>query len=260
MRRAYSTLRVVAWLALLIGVIAGFTALGGGRLGGPPLGEPAEWAAWAAGRAPVEVMFALLRLGALGLAWYLLGVSVLGIAVRMVRARRLIAVADVITLPVVRRMLQAALGVSLAGGSLTMNLAGASASEAPPAVEATETSTAAWTWRLTEREVRGEAQPLPSPPSSVPWVARDPAPAPPTAATTLPADQVTQWRVDAGQHFWSIAEHVLRGAWDRQPTDDEIVPYWKELIEENREALADPENPDLIYPGQVFTVPTPPAG
>ena len=39
------------------------------------------------------------------------------------------------------------------------------------------------------------------------------------------------------------------------PSDSEIVPYWRTLIDANQAALADPANPDLVYPGQTFTVP-----
>ena len=60
-----------------------------------------------------------------------------------------------------------------------------------------------------------------------------------------------------GECFWSIADQVLARAWDRAPSDGEIVPYWRTLIETNRAALADPANPDLVYPGQTFTVPPP---
>jgi len=41
------------------------------------------------------------------------------------------------------------------------------------------------------------------------------------------------------------------------PTDAEIVPYWRRLIEANRSELAHRDNPDLIFPAQVFVVPAP---
>jgi nucleoid-associated protein YgaU len=50
---------------------------------------------------------------------------------------------------------------------------------------------------------------------------------------------------------------VLASAWGRPPSDAEIVPYWRQLIEVNRAVLADRDNPDLIFPGQLFTVPAP---
>ena len=54
-----------------------------------------------------------------------------------------------------------------------------------------------------------------------------------------------------------MADQVLRRAWGRAPTDQEIVPYWNRLIAANRATLADPANPDLVYPGQTFTLPAP---
>jgi nucleoid-associated protein YgaU len=74
----------------------------------------------------------------------------------------------------------------------------------------------------------------------------------PTAAAT--ADR---WTVRPGECFWTIAESVLTQAGGRPPTDGEIVPYWQRLIAANRAELAHPENPDLIFPGQVFQVPAP---
>ena len=52
-----------------------------------------------------------------------------------------------------------------------------------------------------------------------------------------------------------MAEHVLRDALHREPTDAEVVPYWRELIAANRDRLRDRDNPDLVFPGQVFVLP-----
>ena len=67
-----------------------------------------------------------------------------------------------------------------------------------------------------------------------------------------------QWEVEQGDHFWHIAKTTLEHTWDRTPDDHEIVPYWQQLIDTNRNQLAPPGNPDLIYPGQEFALPTPP--
>ncbi len=61
-----------------------------------------------------------------------------------------------------------------------------------------------------------------------------------------------------GDHFWTVAERVLADAWGRQPTDIELLPYWRAVVETNRSRLADPANPDLLFPGQTLTVPPPP--
>jgi DNA-binding SARP family transcriptional activator/nucleoid-associated protein YgaU len=78
------------------------------------------------------------------------------------------------------------------------------------------------------------------------------------AATPGPAAIPGEVTVEGGDNFWSLAEEQLTTAWGRPPTDAEIVPHWQALVEQNRAALAPPGDPDLIYPGQVFTVPTPP--
>ena len=68
------------------------------------------------------------------------------------------------------------------------------------------------------------------------------------------------WTVEPGQSFWSQSEVVVTGATlasgDRShPHEAEIAAYWLRLIEANRTDLADPANPDLIFPGQVFRLP-----
>ena len=72
-------------------------------------------------------------------------------------------------------------------------------------------------------------------------------------------DQSATWDVAEGDHFWSIAEATLTESWERTPSNDEIVPFWKQLVEANTDRLLPPEDPDLIYPEQEFVVPTPPA-
>jgi nucleoid-associated protein YgaU len=56
-----------------------------------------------------------------------------------------------------------------------------------------------------------------------------------------------------------ITRQVLGQAWGRPATDAEIDPYWRALVAANRSRLPDPDNPDLVYPGEVLTVPPPPA-
>jgi nucleoid-associated protein YgaU len=65
--------------------------------------------------------------------------------------------------------------------------------------------------------------------------------------------------VQPGDHLWRIAERTLAAAWGREPTDAEIDPYWRDLIDLNRKRLRDAANPDRIFPGQVFELPPVPA-
>lgn len=251
---------VVGWLALLVGVLVAFTLLGSGALAPPPVTDPAAWAAWAGQRGATEVVFALLRLGVVAVAWYLLGVSVLGVAVRLLRLTRLVRLADIVTVPAVRRLLQGALGLGLAAAAVT---AGSAAGSGPGATAAAAVVTAAPAGagaevalldgaRLTMRPLgtRGASYAVMrqvGPPSQAPWVQREDA-----------APDRT-WEVRAGEHLWAIAERTLAQAWDRAPTDAETEPYWRELVAHNHDALTDPANPDLVYPGQVFRLPPVPS-
>lgn len=110
---------LLAWVASLVAAVWLFAWLGRGALATPPITDPGALPDWSAGREPVEIVFAGLRLLVLALAWYLLGVTTIGAAARLTRAARLTAVADVLTVPAVRRLLQGALGVGLAATAVT---------------------------------------------------------------------------------------------------------------------------------------------
>lgn len=96
------------------------------------------------------------------------------------------------------------------------------------------------------------ADPRPVPPPPLP---PEPAPTPPTPAPQPSGDPVSTWTVRPGDHLWRIAERTLAEAWAREPTDAEIDPYWRDLIDLNRKRLRDAANPDRIFPGQVFELP-----
>lgn len=80
-------------------------------------------------------------------------------------------------------------------------------------------------------------------------------PPPPAAVHTATGEE---WTVQRDDHFWSIAEQLLTRAWARPPTDAETDPYWRQLVEANRHRLADRDNADLLFVGQVLGVPPPP--
>jgi nucleoid-associated protein YgaU len=244
---------------------------GGGQLAAPPLTDPASWARWASERDPVVAALAIVRALAVGAVWYLLVATVVGGVLRLLRAGRLVTVADRLTVPALRRVLVATAGVTLAAGvNPTLALAG---SAQPDATSVTTTTV-------------GGSRPPPTltmrvlgPDGLAATVAPSVERPPPAAAggaaggagaaaaggagagagATARAVAEPSWTVRPGECFWSIADDVLARAWGRVPSDAEIVPYWRSLIEANRHLLGDRTNEDLIYPGQVFTVPTPPA-
>lgn len=71
------------------------------------------------------------------------------------------------------------------------------------------------------------------------------------------ADRST-WEVEPGDHFWGIATDTITDAWGRAPTDAETAPYWHQVIEANRDTLLPPDDPNVIYPGQQFVLPSAP--
>lgn len=233
-------LRVVAWLGGLVAAIALLGALGEGSLAAPPL-DPATWAAWATQRDPAMVVVSLLRLVTLLLAWYLLGATVINVLARLLSSTRLVAVADLLTLPSVRRVLQGALGVGFAAAAAL----GSAATAPTPTPVATHPVTALVTSDAAEMVPLGQEEAVMLPV--------------PTPAAQQDQEQSARiWTVKPGEHFWSIAEQVLTQAWGRSPTDAETAPYWERLVEANRDRLADRENADFIRPGERFSVPPPP--
>jgi hypothetical protein len=126
------------------------------------------------------------------------------------------------------------------------------------------TTTPTWTGPTSARpEVPATAAPSTTaagPAAGPPGSAAAMQPSSPQAAPALSRSTPSTWTVRPGDSFWSIADVVLQQAWGRPPTDAEIGPYWLELITANRARLLHPGIPDLIYTGQVFTVPPPPAG
>lgn len=251
--RRGSSLLLVACLLGLVGAIWVLTLAGRGALAAPSVLDPAAWGPWATGRDAPTIAFAVMRLLTLALAWYLLGVTLFGGVARLARWRRMVAVADLLTVPALRRLLQSAFGVGLATAALAVG----SPSPTPPAQPPT-----AATLKMT-----AEAQPpaavmipLPDAGETVRPAVDVPVPQPELqpepGAEAEPRGQL--WTVQPGDHFWSIATRMLADAWGRTPADAEVGGYWEAVIAVNTEQLVDPQNPDLIVPGQTFRLPPPP--
>ncbi len=63
--------------------------------------------------------------------------------------------------------------------------------------------------------------------------------------------------VEPGDHLWKISQDHLADVLGRPAEDGEVDPYWRSVIEANRDRLLSGD-PDLIYPGE--TVALPPTG
>lgn len=236
---------VVAWSLGLCAVLVAMSALGHGALAAPDLRAPGSWSGWLADRTAPEAAMAILRVVVLALATYLLVVTVLAVVLRLGHAGRLVTVADVVTLPFVRSLVQAGLGVGLAGAALAA--VGTMAVDAPGPRGAPTAADAA----LVSSVSSGDAVMQRLPPEGAPPVMQK------LPAADRPSGDRT-WTVAAGDHFWSISSQVLAESWGRVPSDQELTPYWEQVVEANRGRLADPGNPDLLFPGQELVLPAPP--
>ena len=239
---------MVVWVAGLGAAAWLLHWAGNGVLAAPPLTEPRRWAEWLEARDPIVAAFSLLRVVALGGLWYVAIATMVGAVLRMVGAASLVRVTDRVTIGPVRRMLAGTMSLGLAASGVVAVAAPALRS---PVAAATQTST-------TSTSVPPATA---FPPATVTMhglgpveVSRPPAVTPqPDVARTAAGE----WTVKPGECFWSIADSVLTERSGRSPTDAEIVPYWQRLIDANRHELVQRDNPDLILPGQVFTVPAP---
>ena len=74
------------------------------------------------------------------------------------------------------------------------------------------------------------------------------------AVPPLPLVDAATWVVEPGDSLWRIADDVVRTA---RPgvSDRTITGYWRSLVDANRAQLVDPQNPDLLVPGQQLALP-----
>ena len=128
MSRRTRLLRLLGWAAGIGVALYVLAASGRGALSPPPLTTPGRWQAWAEQRDPAAAAFAILRLVAVAGCWYLAATTVVGAALRLVRADVLVAVADRVTVAPVRHLLAGSLTLTLVGIGPTAALA----TSAPP--------------------------------------------------------------------------------------------------------------------------------
>jgi hypothetical protein len=139
-------LPLAGWLAALVAGAVLFHAMGRGAMAPPPVTDPGAWGPWADAREPAVVVAAVLRLVVLALTWYLVGATTVGIVARLVRLAGLVRIADALTLPMVRNLLQGALGLGLATAMVGASTAPVPRDPSPPSptvVEAAEADAAA---------------------------------------------------------------------------------------------------------------------
>jgi hypothetical protein len=64
--------------------------------------------------------------------------------------------------------------------------------------------------------------------------------------------------VRPGDNLWTIATDSLAAAWGRPPDVREVAPYWWRVVQVNRLHLPNPSDPNLLFAGDVVTLPPQP--
>jgi hypothetical protein len=175
--------------------------------------------------------------------------------------------ADVLSPSFVRRLGRAGVTMATAAGLVVGPVVSAEADDPPgiatmEALDAEEgttsvplpsspsrtvpTTTAPTTSLTTTAGTEAPGAPPPAPPPSVP---SQPERAPTSASSG------GRYVVAPGDCFWSIAERVLTDHAGVDVAERLLIEYWHRLILHNRGRLVAPDNPDLLYPGQVLLLP-----
>ena len=272
MSRPSTTLDVrsaVRTMGLSLGVAVALWFLRRGSLATPPIDSWTRFHDWLGERSTAAAAIASLRATGALVALYVGIVSALAIVAEVTSFVRLGRVARAIVPRSMRPLVGVALGagVATAAASLAVPRTNAPTHIATLALDPPSDATAtmylvsepgsattiapAVTTVGTATEIPPELLVEPAPPP-VP----EPLPAP---ATTPPAAAPRSWTIERGEHLWAVARETLADSWQRPPTDAEVVPYWRDLIERNRSRLIDPSNPDYVLAGQVFELPEVPA-
>ena len=202
----------------------------GSRLPMPRSLEKVELETWLREAGGPAAAFAIVRVGALAVAAYATLLGALGTLALATRAAALSRIVLRLALPTLRPLLAPA-------AAITITIASA----IPAAAQG-----------------RGE----PSRPAPVMQMIGAAASKPPVMTLVITPPAVAEkpgaapatYTVTPGDTFWSIADQTLRAA-GHDPDDGAIIPYWRSLIEANRDRLRARDEPDLIFPGQVFVLP-----
>jgi hypothetical protein len=246
----------------------------GAALPFPPRFDPATLGLWAEEVGAPTVAFTALRALALALVGWFTVAWVLGVAARLVHRPDAVRILDRASLPVVRRLADAAAGLAVIGATLTPGIASAASvpttpdpaeaamvvmtdlgptvdGPAPSTTEATESPTISSTITAPTPPTTTAPAPVPGP-TDEPVVTSRPHGDPPSTRTAPEAGAI--WVIAPGDTLWHVAEATLVAELGRSPTPSEIVERLERLVAANRDRLVVPEDPGLVFPGQEFVV------
>jgi len=259
-----------AYIAL--GVATALWLLGRGALSTPPIDSWTQFERWLGERSTAEAAIASLRATAMIAACYLGIVSVLTIVANVASLGHLEQLARSLLPRSLRPLIGLAVGAGVVTAAASVSVPRDSAPtrvatitlEAPTDATATmyfvtepvaATSTVSTLEANTAPSTTLAPQPIVTP-APLPLEAPVPSPASPTVMLPAPAIATPRaWTIARGEHLWAVAAETLADSWQRTPTDAEVAPYWRQLIEINRDRLIDSTNADYVLAGQTFVLP-----
>ncbi len=188
-------------------------------------------------------------LAAVGCIIWLIGSTLLYLFARASRIPMLIRSVEWMTLPMVRRATERALGTILVAATLAAVPVGAD--PPPPAVVTIDDGGALLPPGVTGQLPEAPGDAFLSDGRTVPALPLPSGGDPMHDGEVSPA-KVT---VKSGDNLWLMCRRHLVRELGRRPTNGEIAPYWRKVIARNQPDLIS-RNPDLIYPGEVIEMPT----
>lgn len=269
----------------LLGLAAACWWLGRGALPAPPVTSPGALGGWVEDLGPAGAAMALVRVAVTGVAGWLGAAMLAHLVLEAVAPASPIRSATARLVPAAARHLVSVLAGAGLGGAAVVTVAAPALAGDPPATATLRELPAPSPVHdgplavLRSLDVRpdegGGSGTAPAATLSElhPGDAHDPGSgrvrAEDATATVEPgrggrdADRTVAddaepgldvWSVEPGESFWSIATEVLADRWGRPPSDGEVTPYWRALVEANADRLVTGD-PDLLYAGQVLVLP-----
>lgn len=222
---------------------------------------------------PEAAVLAAVRLIAVVVASWLTVSTLLYAAALATRIPTLIRGVRWITLPGVRRALDALVATTVVASS-TLSVPGMASANEGPRVGAAPRATPAMPYRPHPAGdgITTQSPPAPVPstkPLYVPEAAGDPAPVPATLEAPRPAappapvpNALSTYVLRQGDNLWSVAASKVAENTGKRATDltaREIGRYWVRLLNINEPHLRSGD-PNVVYPGETVLLPDPAVG
>ena len=254
---------LAAWLIALVGLLYLLHWLGVGQFASPSFSIDA-WSDWLSQTSGPVIVVTVTRLLAIALVVYLLAATVLSVAAEVSGWNPLVTASTLFSAPAIRQLARYG-----AGASIAVALTLPTAANAAPATVGSGAADPSWpvlhhvdpdagrnvptTTASTTSTTAAPTTTTTAVPTQASVIESDPVPS--SVAVVEPPTQAETYTIRGGDNLWAVASSVLQQRTGVIPSDATVSNYLKTLVAANSDVLADPANPDLVFPGQVFRLP-----